>query len=148
MEQGGFQTDRKTTGDLCKALMRESNIDTYIKKHKGRFIDRSLPKLLTAFYTDRNISKAELARRSKMSVVYLHQLFGGQRKPSRDKLLCLAVGMGLDLWQTQQLLKEAAFVQLDKTLRRDAVICYGIANHISLDIINVALLEEKEKTLC
>lgn len=89
--------------------MEESNIDSYIKENEPYFIDRSVTELLSALYEKQNISKAELARRASMSEVYLHQLFSGRRKPSRDKLLCLCIGMELTIEETQRLLKEAAY---------------------------------------
>lgn len=89
--------------------MEESNIDSYIKENEPYFIDRSVTELLSALYEKQNISKAELARRASMSEVYLHQLFYGRRKPSRDKLLCLCIGMELTIEETQRLLKEAAY---------------------------------------
>ena len=84
-------TDKKkrNTDNLCRELMEEPDIDTYIKKNQPFFADSSISDLLTEFYKRQKISKAELSRRAGMSEVYLHQLFSGRRKPSRDKLLCL-----------------------------------------------------------
>ena len=90
--------------------MAEADIDSYIKENEAYFVDRSVTELLSELYEHQNISKAELARRAGMSEVYLHQLFSGRRKPSRDKLLCLCIGMELTLVETQWLLKEAAYV--------------------------------------
>ena len=67
--------------------MAEADIDSYIKENEAYFVDRSVTELLSELYEHQNISKAELARRAGMSEVYLHQLFSGRRKPSRDKLL-------------------------------------------------------------
>ena len=83
-----------------------------------------------------------------MSEVYLHQLFSGRRKPSRDKLLCLCIAMQLSIDETQRLLKEAAYVQLYPRIKREAVICHGILHKTSLAEINDKLFLENEKTLC
>lgn len=127
--------------------MEESNIDSYIKENESYFIDRSVTELLSALYEKQNISKAELARRASMSEVYLHQLFSGRRKPSRDKLLCLCIGMELTIEETQRLLKEAAYAQLYPRIRREAIIYHGIVHHIPLEEINDKLFEENEKAL-
>ena len=50
--------------------------------------------------------KAELARRSGISEVYLHQVFAGRRNPSRDRLLCICVGLGITLDETQRMLTQ------------------------------------------
>ena len=141
-------TDEKSTDDLSQELMVESDIDSYIKENQPYFVDRSITELLSELYDHQNISKAELARRSSMSEVYLHQLFSGRRKPSRDKLLCLCIGMELTIDETQRLLKEAAYAQLYPRIRREAIIYHGIVHHTPLDEINDKLFEENEKALC
>lgn len=128
--------------------MARSDIDTYIKENEAYFADRSVTELLTALYERHKTPKALLARRACMSEVYLHQLFSGRRKPSRDKLLCLCVGMELALSETQQLLKEAAYVQLYPRIKREAIICHGIVHHTPLGEINDKLFRENENTIC
>lgn len=137
----------KDTDDLKQDLIAESNIDSYLKENKDYFSKQNVTVLLAKLYDKQSISKAELARRSGMSEVYLHQLFSGRRKPSRDKLLCLCIGMELSLDDTQQFLKEATYVQLYPRIKRDAIICHGIAHHTPLDEINDKLFEETEKAL-
>jgi len=141
-------TDEKSTDDLSQELMVESDIDSYIKENQPYFVDRSITELLSELYDHQNISKAEQARRASMSEVYLHQLFSGRRKPSRDKLLCLCIGMELTIDETQRLLKEAAYAQLYPRIRREAIIYHGIVHHTPLDEINDKLFEENEKALC
>ncbi len=140
--------EKKSTDDLKEELMTESNIDSYIKENQSYFVDRNVTELLSELYEHKNISKAELARRASMSEVYLHQLFSGRRKPSRDKLLCLCIGMELTIDETQRLLKEAAYAQLYPRIRREAIICHGLIHHTPLEEINDKLFEENEKALC
>ena len=141
-------TDEKSTDDLSQELMVESDIDSYIKENQPYFVDRSITELLSELYDHQNISKAELARRASMSEVYLHQLFSGRRKPSMEKLLCLCIGMELTIYETQLLLKEAAYEQLYPLIRLEAIIYHGIVHHTPLDEINDKLFEENEKALC
>lgn len=138
----------KNTDDLCQELMSESDIDSYIKENQCYFDDSSVAELLSEFYKRQDISKAELARRSGMSEVYLHQLFSGRRKPSRDKLLCLCVGMNLSTEETQRLLRLSSFAQLYPRIKREAIILHGIIHHTPLEDINDKLFKENEKTLC
>ena len=67
-----------------------------------------------------------------MSEVYLHQVFSGRRSPSRDRLLCLCLGLEATLEETQELLRQAGFAQLYPRHKRDAVISYGLVHGISL----------------
>ena len=82
-----------------------------------------------------------------MSEVYLHQVFAGRRNPSRDRLLCLCVGLEVSLDEAQKLLKQAAYAPLYPKNRRDAIITYGILHHMQLQAINDKLFLENEKTL-
>ena len=104
--------EEKTTDDLSQELMSKDDIDSYIKENRFYFLDRSIPELLNTLYDKKDISKAALARKAGMSEVYLHQVFSGRRKPSRDKLLCLCVGLGATLDETQRLLRQAALAEI------------------------------------
>ncbi len=139
---------RKNTDDLNQELMSAPDIDSYIKNNQTSFAERSVTELLASFYERQGLSKAELARRSCMSEVYLHQVFAGRRNPARDKLLCLCIGMERRLDETQELLKEAAYAQLYPRIKREAVIIHGIVHHTPLEEINDRLFAEDEAALC
>jgi hypothetical protein len=83
---------------------------------------------------------------------YGHQLFNGTRKPSRDKVIQLAFGFGLDVDETQELLKIAQKSLLYPKIKRDAVILYCLNNHKSiiqtqsvLETLGVILLGGEER---
>ena len=139
--------DQKSTDELKLELMSDSDIDSYIKENEAYFVDRSVTEMLTGFYERRNMTKSQLAQRSCMSEIYLHQIFSGRRKPSRDKILCLCIGMDLSIEDTQRLLKEASFAQLYPRIRREAIIYHGIVHHTPLNEINDKLFEADEKAL-
>ena len=140
--------EEKETGDLSRELMETADLDAYLKENRAVFAERSPAELLTQIYEKQKLSKAELARRAGMSEVYLHQVFSGRRNPSRDRLICICIGLEITLEETQTLLKQATYAQLYPKIRRDAIISYGIAHHTSLDEINDHLFSENEKTLC
>lgn len=137
----------KSTSDLRHELMEQPNLDAYIRENVPYFSEKSVSELLTTLRAAHNISKAALARRAGMSEVYLHQVFSGRRKPSRDRLLCICIGLEASLEETQQLLKEAAYAQIYPKIKREAIICHGLLHHTGLDEINDTLFSENEKTL-
>ena len=152
-KEGGTHTKRKNTAgknttDLTQALMADPDLDSYLKENQPFFAGRSITELLAELYRVRSfVSKAELARRSAVSEAYLHQVFSGRRKPSRDRLLCICCGMGLTLDETQRLLEQATYAQLYPRIRREAILCYGIAHHLPLHELNDRLFAEGEKPL-
>ena len=137
----------KSTHDLNEELMQESNIDAYINDNRQFFSERSISELLTELYEKKSISKAALARKAGISEVYLHQVFAGRRNPSRDRLLCICVGLGVTLEETQRLLTQASYAQLYPKIKRDAIISHGIVHHTELNEINDKLFAEGEKAL-
>lgn len=102
---------------------------------------------LTRLYETKNLTKAELARRSGISEVHLHQVFAGRRNPSRDRLLCICVGLGITLDETQRMLTQGGYAQLYPRTRRDAIISYGVVHQLPLGEINDKLFAEQKKTL-
>lgn len=137
----------KTTGDLRQELMEDNSIDTYLQGNAALFVHQDVVALLTALYEQKHLTKAALARQAGMSEVYLHQVFAGRRNPSRDRLLCLCIGLEATVDETQQLLRQAGYAQLYPRVRRDAIILHAIAHGTPLPLVNDKLYEENEKTL-
>lgn len=137
-----------STLDLSRGLMCESNLDAYLSRNQSVFCDEDVIIFLNQLYQRTDLSKAALARQAGMSEVYLHQVFSGRRNPSRDRLLCLCIGLEATLEETQRLLKLSAYAQLYPRSRRDAIIAYGILHHMELHAINDKLFAENERTLC
>ena len=137
----------KTTSDLRQELMEDNSIDTYLQGNAALFVNQDVVALLTELYEQKHLTKAALARQAGMSEVYLHQVFAGRRNPSRDRLLCLCIGLEATVEETQQLLRQAGYAQLYPRVRRDAIILHAIAHGIALPLVNEKLYEENEKTL-
>lgn len=135
----------RSTDDLGQELMGAPNIDAYIHNNEAFFSEQSITESLAELYERKAVSKAALARKSGMSEVYLHQVFSGRRNPSRDRLLCLCIGMEVSLEETQQLLKQAAYAPLYPKQRREAIIAYGISHGMTLQQVNDKLFAEGEK---
>ena len=127
--------------------MEDNSIDTYLQGNAALFVNQDVVVVLTELYEQKHLTKAALARRAGMSEVYLHQVFAGRRNPSRDRLLCLCIGLEATVEETQQLLRQAGYAQLYPRVRRDAIILHAIAHGIALPLVNDKLYEENEKTL-
>lgn len=137
----------KNTDSLIQELMGPSSLDTYLKENCDQFIEPAVSELLSRLYATKAISKAALAKRSNISEVYLHQVFSGRRMPSRDRLLCICVGMEATTEETQRLLLQSGYGPLYPRNKRDTIIFHGLRHHVDLEQINEKLFEENEKTL-
>jgi transcriptional regulator with XRE-family HTH domain len=70
----------------------------------------------------------QVIRKAGIERSYGHQLFNGTRKPSRDKVIQLAFGLGLDLDETQKMLQLAQKSPLYPKIKRDAAIVYCLTH--------------------
>ena len=141
----------KDTEDLQRDLFRGQAIEAFVRENEDRFVEPAPGPMMERMYQarkERSVTKAELARRAGMSDVYLHQVFSGKRKPSRDRVLCFCVGLDATVEETQKLLEQASLAQLYPRNRRDAIVLHGLAHGTALDAINDALFAAGEETLC
>ena len=136
-----------STGDLMDALSRSFSIRSYIEKNSDAFISSTVSEVLNVYVLKKGVSKATAIRRAELNERYGYQIFDGNRKPSRDILLCLSVGLTLTLEETQILLKTACTAPLYPRNKRDSIIMFGLNNCLSLSEINENLYSLNEKTL-
>ena len=137
----------KTTGELLEELMEPGSFSSYLSRNREQMLHPNVGRELDKLCRGQKLSKAAVARRSGVSEVYLHQVRAGKRSPSRDRLLCLCIGLSAGVEEIQKLLRQAGFAQLDPRITRDALILYGLSRGQSLPQINGALLVQGEKAL-
>ena len=139
--------NQKSTDDLKQALMDASDLDKFLQENDEKFNHQDVQVLLAAMFEKRNMNKSTLAKRAGMSNVYLYQVFSGRRNPSRNRMLCICLGMEATLEETQELLKRSGMGLLYPKDRRDAIIIYGLLHKHSLFEVNDKLFCEDEETL-
>ena len=135
------------TEDLKEGLIRADDLDAFLSQNNDSFDETDAQDLLRSLLERSGLSKAELARRSGVSEVYVHQLFSGIRHPSRDRLICLALGMSVTLDEMQELLRRLGHAELYAKEKRDAIIIYGISHGQSLQELTDSLFDRGAATL-
>ena len=140
-------TWNQRTTELNRELAGDAGLESYLKRNEPFFNQKSTADLLSRLYRRRPVSKAALARSLGMSEVYIHQVFAGRRNPTRDRLLCLGIGLGAALGELQELLRQAGYAPLYPKIRRDAVITSGVLHQMPVAAINRRLFEVGERTL-
>ncbi len=138
---------KKTTAQLLETLKKDSNIKYFLDSNKSEFINTSLALFLNELLIEKNIDKARAIEKANLNTQYGYQIFAGQKNPSRDKLLQLAFGMGLDFRSTQSLLNIAGVSELYPRSRRDSVIIFSFNNSLSLMECEELLEEMGEYTI-
>lgn len=128
--------------------MSTNNLDRFLTENDASFRDVPLQEAIQRIFDEKGMSKAQLAKQSGISEVYLHQLFSGRRFPSRSRLLCLCFGLGATVDEAQSLLQQARHAPLYSRDRRDAIIIFALSHHMTLFEVNDKLFTENLDTLC
>lgn len=138
----------KTTDELNNELKEADDIRRFMKTNEDELISKRISDFLNELIEKKGLKKARVIDKANLQKTYAYEVLNGRkRNPSRDILLRLAFAMGLDLEETQTLLKHSRMPQLYARNSRDSIIIYAINNKKSLIDCNVLLDEMKEKPL-
>ncbi len=135
-----------TTTELLNRLKQAEDINGFIEENSGEFMETSFVDFLNEMLVCKNTSVADVMKGSGQSD-YVYKIFRGERKPSRDIVIAVAVGMGLDADEAQLLLRIAKLARLDPRDKRDSVIIYGLKEKLDIGRINDILYDLNEATL-
>ena len=135
-----------STTELLNQLTKADDVKQFIDKYKSEFLALTCTEFLNELLVKNDLSLSAVVKRSGQSD-YVYKVFRGERKPSRDIMISIAVGMCLTLNEAQLLLRIAKLAALDPRDKRDSVIIYGINERLDAAEINDLLYELNEATL-
>lgn len=138
---------RKNTTELLRDLKRTATFSDFVKRNSSSLKHSEFTETLNRLYRAQGRSKAEIARAAGISEAYLYQICSGARVPSRNRLLCVCIGMKAEIEDTQMLLKQCGYAPLYPREKRDAVILHGLMHGMELNSVNDTLFEEGEEPL-
>ncbi len=137
----------KDTSKIVEELGLCPDFKTFYNENKQYLINDTLSEMLEKLLCQKGLKKSTVIKAAEMSEVYGYQIFSGLRVPERNKLLCLAVALGLNIDEIQTLLKTAGYSPLYVKLPFDSVVLYGICKGLSVVEINELLYEYGLNTL-
>lgn len=138
---------RKNTTDLLRDLKQSEKFSDFVKKNGKSLKHGEFTETLNRYFRSQGRSKAEIARAAGISEAYLYQICSGTRVPSRNRLLCICLGMRLEEEKAQTLLKQCGYAPLYARDKRDAVILHGLMHGMELNRVNDTLFEVGEAPL-
>ncbi len=94
-----------------------------------------------------NISRSQAIEKSNISRTYAYQIFSGERKPGRDKIIAICLAIGLTLEETQRTLCISGLGALYPRIKRDTVFIFAVNKKLSVIDTNELLFEIGEKIL-
>lgn len=139
-----------STGELENILINthsRKDLKNYLEQNTLPDSNLSFSLTFQTFLKQYQLKKADVIRDSNLDRTYAYQIINGTRRPSRDKVLALGIAASFTIKEIRRLLECAGAAILYSRSSRDAVILYGIENHLSLLRINEMLLEINENII-
>lgn len=133
----------KSTKELIGRIQRSDKGDLRFLGDKD-FKCPQIQYYLADLLKEHDISSAEFIRQMNLERSYGYQILNGNRKPSREILIQTAILFGLDLEETQRLLKIGRRSVLYPRIREDAIAFYSIEKGLSLAEYRELAAREKE----
>ena len=125
-----------TTGELMNQIVLSDNTPDFDDR---KFCGPTLAEYLQDLLSRHGITSAQLAKRMLLDRSYGYQIFNGNRRPTRNHLLSIAILLGLDIPQTQRLLKIGGRDVLYPRRRFDAAIIYALGRKLSMEAVSELL---------
>ena len=137
----------KDTSQLEHELTQADDVKNFLDANAENFRKFTLAEYLRGLLTEKNLSKAQVIRDSQLDEGYAQHIFGGRKKPSREKILLLALAMKLTRKETDYLLYYAGHNKLYARNERDNVFAFALENGKTVLETNALLTDLKMEPL-
>lgn len=135
----------KDTQSLEHELSEARDYNQFFAGNEENFRERTLAEHLRELLAEKSLSQAEVVKKSCLEPKYADHIFAGRKKrPSRAKVLSLALAMELSPKEAQYLLCYAGAGQLYVRNPWDSVLWYALEHRMTVMETN-ALLEKLSK---
>lgn len=134
------------TTQLLHKLSESKDVKKFIEEYESEFRCISCSDFINDVLAQKDLSVAKVAKESGQGE-YAYKVIRGERKPSRDVLITIAIGLELNLDETQLLLRIAKWAILDPRDKRDSIIIYGINERKTVEQLNDLLYDMEQQTL-
>jgi hypothetical protein len=136
-----MQGQTQRTSELLRELLKTANISQFIQRYGKGMETVPFHIYLKRLCTERDSLPAYIIKQSGIERTFGYQLFNGNRKPSRDKVIQLAFGFKMDYDEAQTMLKTARKSALYPKIKRDAVVIHALKRGLSLLDVQATLSE-------
>lgn len=121
-----------TSAAMHGKLLRAKNFEKFLEDNKDDLLTQTLSEHLMTLLRQKGLKRADVVRDSGLEKSYVFQIFHGERRPSRDKLIAIAFGLHLTVEETQRMLKLGGCSELYARVERDAAILFALQNGMTI----------------
>ena len=101
-------------------LLGAESIAGFLEANQDNMLDLTLSEYLMALLKQNNLRRSDIVRDSGLEKAYVYQIFNGEKKPSRDKLIAITFGLHLPAEETP---KDAEAGRIQRTVRKGSAGC-------------------------
>ncbi|MBQ7478744.1 MAG: helix-turn-helix domain-containing protein [Selenomonadaceae bacterium] len=136
----------KDTAELVNELRTAKGLEGFLVDNQKEFREFSLAEYLQKLLDEKQLSKMEVIESSHLERLYAYHIFAGRKKnPSRQKVIALALAMGLTPEETQYLLYYAGAEQLYVRNPWDSILWFALDHHMT--VVDTDLMLQKMSEL-
>ncbi len=136
----GKKAPTRDTDELLDILERSRTLTGALRTLDGDMDTPTFTQCLAGYMQARDLNATQLSEAALLSRSFTYQLCSGERRPSRDIILRLALVLEMSVAETQSLLRTAQRGALYPRVLRDAVIIFALQNHMGLPATDEQLL--------
>lgn len=123
---------KKTTDELKKTLCSKKDIDAFISENENELVTSSFVEQMEFWIKEKNITKADLIKKTNLYTTYGYEILRGDKLPSRDKAIQLCLALKLSIKETDHVLYSINCEALYPRSKRDSIIMFALENHMSV----------------
>ena len=136
----------KDTAELVNELRTAKGLEGFLVDNQKDFRQYTLAEYLQKLLDEKQLSKMEVIESSHLERLYAYHIFAGRKKnPSRQKVIALALAMGLMPEETQYLLYYAGAEQLYVRNPWDSILWFALDHHMT--VVDTDLMLQKMSEL-
>ncbi len=141
----GRGVEEPLTEKLLEELLDAPSPEAFAESHN--LVQRDLASYLTQLLAEKGLKRSEVVRAAGLDATFGYQIFKGQRKASRNKVLQLIFALSCSLREANRVLKAAGHNELYCKDRRDAIIIFCLSHGCDLRKTDEELFRFGEATI-
>ncbi len=135
----------KDTEELQHELSAAEKVDDYFADNQENLQKYTLTEYLELLLEEKCLDKKDVIEKSGLDSIYAYHIFAGRKmKPSRRKIIALALAMELTPKETQHLLYYAGTSQLYVRDAWDSIIWHALEHNLTVPQTNDLLASLSE----
>lgn len=134
-----------TTTELLKNLKQVNNLEEYFSLFDSELSRATFNDILNSLLFQKELVVSDVLRKTNITKSYIYKIFSGEKKPSRDHIIQIAIGMKCTLIETNMLLRKLEYSALYPRSSRDSILIYAIEKDFTVYDTNDLLISHAQK---